>query len=102
MIEQWLPNATLDKCKSAHRGSDDEEWWTTRILPFTDMTIKGWTWYQVSMRRNLSSAGMRRTSSPRMNGRGGHDTWPPLLSSNTMRHTLGERKMLTVWDERCD
>eukprot|EP00038_Savillea_parva_P007103 m.167831 g.167831 ORF g.167831 m.167831 type:complete len:674 (-) comp12884_c0_seq1:903-2924(-) len=46
MIEQWLPNSTLAQCKSASMTSANAEWWTTRILPFVDMTIKGWLWYQ--------------------------------------------------------
>eukprot|EP00040_Diaphanoeca_grandis_P010748 m.55060 g.55060 ORF g.55060 m.55060 type:complete len:657 (+) comp22015_c0_seq2:53-2023(+) len=46
MIEQWLPNTTLATCKSAGQSSANEEWWISRILPFVNMSIKGWLWYQ--------------------------------------------------------
>ena len=36
----------VDSCKNAsnYTASSGGEWWQTRVLPFSKMTLKGWTW----------------------------------------------------------
>lgn len=45
-IEQWLDNATIAECANASIGVSNAEFHATRVLPYTDMTLKGWVWYQ--------------------------------------------------------
>eukprot|EP00756_Hemistasia_phaeocysticola_P044856 Hpha_TRINITY_DN18640_c0_g1::TRINITY_DN18640_c0_g1_i1::g.115738::m.115738/K05970/SIAE; sialate O-acetylesterase len=44
--EQWTSNATSAKCRDVVTGSSSQEWFDTRVMPFSRMTVKGWTWYQ--------------------------------------------------------
>ncbi len=46
MIEQWLTEETVHSCQNASNYSavSGGEWWQTRVLPFSKMTLKGWTW----------------------------------------------------------
>jgi hypothetical protein len=43
-IEQWLTNETIATCSGAPISGANQEWHDTRVLPYTDMSIKGWTW----------------------------------------------------------
>ena len=48
-IEEYMNNATIGKC--SNRSSEDIPWWNgqlfaTQVIPFVDMTVKGWVWYQ--------------------------------------------------------
>ena len=48
-IEEFMNNATISKC--TNRSSENIRWWdgqlfATQVLPFVDMTVKGWVWYQ--------------------------------------------------------
>jgi sialate O-acetylesterase len=48
-IEEYASNATLHMC--TQRVGEESPWWdaqlfATQVLPFADMTIKGWIWYQ--------------------------------------------------------
>ena len=48
-IEEFMNNATINKC--TNRLSENIKWWdsqlfATQVLPFVDMTVKGWVWYQ--------------------------------------------------------
>mmetsp|Transcript_21094 Transcript_21094/g.32442 ORF Transcript_21094/g.32442 Transcript_21094/m.32442 type:complete len:669 (-) Transcript_21094:939-2945(-) len=49
-IEEYMNNATIGKCKQ--RGSSDgalywdAQLFSSQVLPFVDMTVKGWVWYQ--------------------------------------------------------
>eukprot|EP01079_Euglenida_sp_SAG-EU17-18_P002619 gene2619-3312_t len=45
-IEQWLTNDTVASCQFAPPSPANQEWHDTRVLPYTSMTVKGWTWYQ--------------------------------------------------------
>ena len=45
-IEQWLDNTTISTCRNATLSPTNQEWHDTRIVPYVDMTIKGWVWYQ--------------------------------------------------------
>ena len=45
-IEQWLDNETIATCKNATLSSSNGEWHETRVLPFVNVTLKGWVWYQ--------------------------------------------------------
>lgn len=45
-IEQWLDNGTIGTCRNATITPENGEYHATRILPFVDMAIKGWVWYQ--------------------------------------------------------
>jgi hypothetical protein len=49
MIEQWLTETTVMSCKNAsnYTAVGGGEWWQSRVLPFSQMTLKGWAWYQV-------------------------------------------------------
>ena len=42
MIEQWLPEATVKSCKNAsnYTAVGGGEWWQSRVLPFSQMTLK--------------------------------------------------------------
>jgi hypothetical protein len=44
MIEQWLSNETLKSCKNASIGPSNAEWHATRVLPYVNMSIKGFVW----------------------------------------------------------
>jgi hypothetical protein len=49
-IEEYMNNATINKC--TNRSSENIPWWdaelfSTQVIPFVDMTVKGWVWYQV-------------------------------------------------------
>ena len=46
MIEQWLSNETIATCTNASISAANQEWHDQRVLPYVDMTIKGWVWYQ--------------------------------------------------------
>lgn len=45
-IEQWLDNSTISKCANATLSPSNGEWHETRVLPFTNMALKGFVWYQ--------------------------------------------------------
>ena len=45
-IEQWLTNATIDTCQFARKSSSSQEFHDTRVVPYLDMTLKGFLWYQ--------------------------------------------------------
>jgi hypothetical protein len=46
MIEQWLTEETVSSCHNSSNYSavSGGEWWEQRVLPFSKMTLKGWTW----------------------------------------------------------
>ena len=46
MIEQWLTEETVDSCKNSsnYTAVGGGEWWQSRVLPFSHMTLKGWAW----------------------------------------------------------
>ena len=46
---RYMNNATINKC--TNRSSENIPWWdgelfVQQVLPFVDMTVKGWVWYQ--------------------------------------------------------
>jgi len=48
-IEEYMNNATISTCQN--RSSENIPWWNGQlfgqmVLPFVDMTVKGWVWYQ--------------------------------------------------------
>jgi hypothetical protein len=48
-IQNWISNDTLnsDVCANHSSGQgNDGGWYTSRVLPYSEMTIKGWVWYQ--------------------------------------------------------
>ena len=45
-IEEWLSNDTIASCEFSPRSSLNQEFHDQRVLPYTGMTVKGWTWYQ--------------------------------------------------------
>lgn len=45
-IEQWSTNATLDQCKNLTRNSDNEQLYDQYILPYENMTVGAFLWYQ--------------------------------------------------------
>ena len=46
MIEQWLTEETVESCKNSSNFTavGGGEWWESRVLPFSKMTLKGWAW----------------------------------------------------------
>ena len=58
-IEQWLSNKTIATCQSARITSKNQEYHDSRVLPYINMSLKGFVWYQVCSRNtnhsNLSS-----------------------------------------------
>ena len=46
MIEQWMKEDSVESCKNAsnYTAVSGGEWWQQRVLPFSQMTVKGWTW----------------------------------------------------------
>lgn len=52
-IEEYMNNITIGKC--SNRSSENIPWWdgelfASQVIPFVDMTVKGWVWYQVGWR----------------------------------------------------
>lgn len=52
-IQEFMDNSTIDLCHNRTSPMQPivERWWesqlyATQVLPFADMTIKGWIWYQ--------------------------------------------------------
>lgn len=45
-IEQWLDNRTIATCANTSISAANGEWHETRVMPYIDMTVKGWVWYQ--------------------------------------------------------
>ena len=60
-IEQWLDNQTISTCSNATLSPQNQEYHENRVLPWMDMTIKGWVWckhdhrFKVSCRRHACS-----------------------------------------------
>ena len=49
-IQQWVSNATLNSNVCANHSSgqgNDGGWWEARVLPYAEMTLKGWVWVRV-------------------------------------------------------
>ena len=46
MIEEWSTNATLGTCKNYSRMSADQTLWDKNVVPYLNMTVKGFLWYQ--------------------------------------------------------
>ena len=49
MIEEWLTNEEIAACKGAAITDNNGIFHDQNVLPFVDMSIKGWAWYQVSV-----------------------------------------------------
>jgi hypothetical protein len=50
-IQNWIRNETLNSNVCANHSSgqgNDGGWYESRVLPYSEMTIKGFVWYQVS------------------------------------------------------
>ena len=45
-IEQWLTNETIATCKFAKPTASGQEFHDTRVMPYVDMSLKGFVWYQ--------------------------------------------------------
>jgi sialate O-acetylesterase len=48
-IEQWLDNTTISTCSNATLSPQNQMFHDNRVLPWVDMTLKGWVWYQVRL-----------------------------------------------------
>lgn len=51
MIEEWVPNTTIDNCKNVSIAGHNQMLYDEKVLPYLEMTVKGWLWYQVSLLR---------------------------------------------------
>ena len=52
-IQNWISNDTLNSNVCANHSSgqgNDGGWYESRVLPYSEMTLKGWIWYQVRCR----------------------------------------------------
>ena len=45
-IEQWLTNETSATCEWVGLDASNQQFHDTRVLPYVDMTLKGFLWYQ--------------------------------------------------------
>lgn len=46
MIEEWLTAEEINKCKGADIADHNSLLYTTNVMPYLDMSVKGWVWYQ--------------------------------------------------------
>ena len=48
MIEEWITNEVAQKCFGASRVAEGRSHmlWDVNTVPFLDMTVRGWLWYQ--------------------------------------------------------
>jgi sialate O-acetylesterase len=52
-IQNWISNDTLNSNVCANHSSgqgNDGGWYESRVLPYAEMSLKGWIWYQVRCR----------------------------------------------------
>eukprot|EP01059_Diplonema_ambulator_P035412 TRINITY_DN8316_c0_g1_i1.p1 TRINITY_DN8316_c0_g1~~TRINITY_DN8316_c0_g1_i1.p1 ORF type:complete len:603 (+),score=66.30 TRINITY_DN8316_c0_g1_i1:57-1865(+) len=45
-VQQWTSNSTSAKCTNVILDSSSGTWLDSRVMPFANMTLKGFTWYQ--------------------------------------------------------
>ena len=45
-VQQWTSNKTSSLCKNVSLDSSSQEWFDSRVVPFSQMTMKGFVWYQ--------------------------------------------------------
>jgi len=82
MIEQWLDNASIAECANVSIGASNAMFHAARVLPYTDMTLKGWVWYQGEndmhnlFGNSLRSTGYAYASLPR-----GSLAWVPAIAT---------------------
>ena len=46
-IQQWISNATLNSNVCANHSSgqgNDGGWFESRVMPYSEMTLRGWVW----------------------------------------------------------
>ena len=64
-IEEYMVNSTELYACSERTGATTPEWngmlYGKMTLPFVDMTVKGWVWYQASVTRRLARRPARRS-----------------------------------------
>ena len=46
MIEQWLTNDAIAKCKGADISAHNENLYDNAVRPYVEMAVKGWVYYQ--------------------------------------------------------
>lgn len=46
MIEEWTLDATTAECRGATPSYEPQQLWNQNIVPYLDMSIEGWVWYQ--------------------------------------------------------
>eukprot|EP00729_Bicosta_minor_P002694 gene2694-25465_t len=46
MIEEWTTNATTAACTETNAGSHNQMLWDQKVVPYLNMTMKGFVWYQ--------------------------------------------------------
>ena len=47
MICDWTDNVTTATCTDPSIGESPQGLWDTKVMPFVDLTVKGFLWYQV-------------------------------------------------------
>ena len=55
-IEEFIINTTGSKCASVGTGVWDGQLTGQQVVPFMDMTLKGWLWYQVRCASHFAAA----------------------------------------------
>lgn len=61
MIEEWLTGAEVAACRGADIADHNSLLWNTNVLPYLDMSVKGWVWYRKSDATPLPVAMRART-----------------------------------------
>ena len=47
MICDWTNNVTTATCTDPSLGESPQSLWDSKVMPFVDLTVKGFLWYQV-------------------------------------------------------
>ena len=45
-VQQWTSNATTATCSDVPMDASAGSWYASRVMPFAQMTLKGFVWYQ--------------------------------------------------------
>lgn len=91
-IQQWIKNETLNSgvCANSSSGQgNDGGWYLSRVLPYSEMTIKGFAWYQGRFAAHASARERGATTSSH------HFSHPARTGENNMYSTFGNSAQRT-------
>jgi hypothetical protein len=49
MIEEWMTNSTTSQCTNHTSAANNQMLWDSNVVPYLDMTVKGWLYHQVGV-----------------------------------------------------